>query len=208
MGSSVVFNMKGVVLLELPGPRLLLMMKANLLVPMPDLKGDAEGTLLAVVDLDMVANTLTIGIVVDYEIDPILHIRIPVEAFFDTDDPELWHVYVGKYADPVRAQVLFVFTGTGYLMLVGEGTGNPDLPPNLPKPAGFAIATGLHVSMLWGSRPARLYAELAAGFDAILGFSPLLVAGKMYARGELRLFIVSLSARADLDVRLGELPGD
>ncbi len=207
MGSSVVFNMKGIVLLELPGPRLLLMMKANLLVPMPDLKGDAEGTLLAVVDLDMVANTLTIGIVVDYEIDPILHIRIPVEAFYDTDDPELWHIYVGKYADPVRARVLFVFTGTAYLMLVGEGTGNPDLPTNLPKPAGFAIATGLHVSMLWGSRPARLYAELAAGFDAILGFSPILVAGKIYARGELRLFIVSLSARADLDVRLGELPG-
>jgi hypothetical protein len=207
MGSPVVFNMKGVFMLELPGPRLLLMMKANLLVPMPDQKGTAEGTLLAVIDLDAARETLTIGIVIDYTIDPILQIRIPVEAFFNGKKPEDWHLYLGKYPDQIRAKIFEVFSGSGYLMLAGDGQNTPDFKPDLPKPAGFAISAGLHVSMVWGSKSIGLYAELAAGFDAVLGFSPLLVAGDIYARGELRLFIISISASAKLTVRLGQPPG-
>ena len=208
MGSSVVFNMKGVVMLELPGPRLLLMMKANLLVPMPEMKTTAEGTLLAVIDLDVGRETLTIGLVIDYTIDPILQIRIPVEAFFSGQEPEDWHVYLGQYPDQIRAKIFEVFTGSGYLMLAGDGQSAPGFKDSLPKPAGFVISAGLHVSMVWGSKSIGLYAELAAGFDAILGFSPLLVAGELYARGELKLFIISISASATLNVRLGELPDD
>ncbi|MBE2319355.1 hypothetical protein DVA67_025490 [Solirubrobacter sp. CPCC 204708] len=209
MGSSIVFNMKGMVLLELPGPRLLLMMKANLLVPMPELETEAEGTLLAVVDLDVGRETLTIGLVIDYTIDPILKLRIPVEAFFDGKEPQNWHLYLGQYPDPIRAEIFEVFKGSGYLMLVGDGKNSADdFMPELPVPHGFAISAGLHVSMVWGSKSVGLYAELAAGFDAILGFSPLLVAGILYGRGELRLFIVSISASAELNVRLGELPDD
>ena len=208
MGSSIVFNMKGVVLLELPGPRLLLMMKANVLFPMPELEGSGEGTLLAVVDLDVGRSTLTIGLTIDFTVKPLIEIKIPVEAFFDGTDSTNWHLYLGKYEDQIRANIFGTFNGSGYLMLMGDGSKLPsDLAPSLPHPAGFAISTGLHVSMLWGSKAVGLYAELAAGFDAVLGFSPLLVAGTIYARGELRLFIIWLSAHAKLDVRLGELPG-
>jgi large repetitive protein len=207
MGSSIVFNMKGVVLVELPGPRLLLMMKANLLMPMPKLKATAEGTMLAVLDIDAGRETLTIGIVIDFTIKPILELRIPIEAFFNGNQPEDWHVYLGQYPDQIRAKIFEVFSGSGYLMLAGDGLTAPGFKPSLPKPAGFAISTGLHVSMVWGSKSIGLYAELAAGFDAILGFSPLLVAGELYGRGELRLFIISISASATLNVRLGELPG-
>lgn len=210
MGSDIIFNLKGMLLLELPGPRILLMMKAKLLMPAPKpVKGNAEGLLLAVVDLNVAEHSLTIGIVIDFSIAPLLELRIPVEALFDTDTPEQWHIFIGKYPDPIRAKILQVFTGTGYLMLVGDAQHDaPNLSPDLPGTTGFVIATGLHVSMLWGSKSIGLYAELAAGFDAMLGFSPLLVAGKLYLRGELRLFIISISAHAELDVRLGELPND
>jgi len=210
MGSDIIFNLKGMLLLELPGPRVLLMMKAKLLMPAPKpVKGNAEGVLLAVVDLNVAEHSLTIGIVIDFSIAPLLELRIPVEALFDTDTPEQWHIFIGKYPDPIRAKILQVFTGTGYLMLVGDAQHDAsNLPSTLPGTTGFVIATGLHVSMLWGSKSIGLYAELAAGFDALLGFSPLLVAGKLYLRGELRLFIISIAAHAELDVRLGELPGD
>lgn len=208
MGSPIVFNMKGVFLLELPGPRLLLMMKANVLFPMPEAKGNAEGTLLAVIDLDAARETLTIGIVIDFSVTPLLSIRIPVEAFFNGRDTDDWHLYLGSYQDPVRVTVLMVFEGSGYVMIFGGGgSPAPVLHPDLPRPAGFGISAGIHVSMFWGVRAARLYAELSAGFDAVLGFSPLLIAGRIEARGELMLFIASLSARAQLDVRLGEVPG-
>ena len=208
MGTDVILNLKGLVVLELPGPRLLLMMKANVLWPAPALKdANAEGQLLAVVDIDGAAHTLTIGIVIDFDMEPLLHIRIPIEAFFDTDEPENWYLFLGKWQDPVRAEVLCVFNGSGYLMLMGDGDAHAaDLSPALDVPDGFVIAAGIHVSMVWGAKPARLYAQLAAGFDVIVGFSPLTVAGKLYARGELVLFVVSLSASAELDVRLGELP--
>ena len=110
MGSSIIFNMKGVVLLELPGPRLLLMMKADLLAVMPDLKdANAEGTFLAVIDLDMGRGTLTIGISVDFAIKPLLEINIPVEAFFNFHDTKDWHLYLGRFVDQIHAKILEVF---------------------------------------------------------------------------------------------------
>ena len=211
MGSSVIFNLKGVLLLELPGPRLLLVMKANLLAVLPDLKGSAEGTFLAVIDLDMGRGTLTIGISIQFDIKPLLEIRIPVEAFFNFNDTQDWHLYLGRFIDQIHAKIFEVFEGSGYLMLSGKGFGNgptdEKIAGGLPVPvSGFAISTGLHVSIVWGSKNIGLYAEVAAGFDAVLGFDPFLLAGKLYLRGTLHLFIIDLSAWADLTVEIGELP--
>ncbi len=207
MGSSVIFNLKGMFILELPGPRLLLMMRANLLAVLPQLKGTAEGTFLAVIDLDMGRGTLTIGISIEFDIKPLLEIRIPVEAFFNFHDAKDWHLYLGRYVDPIHAKILEVFEGSGYLMLSGKGFAPGDLSSELPTPiGGFAIATGLHVSILWGSKSAGLYVEVAAGFDAVLGFDPFRLAGILYLRGSLHLFIIDISAWAKLSVDIGEKP--
>jgi hypothetical protein len=199
MGTSLIFNMKGVVLLELPGPRLLLMMKANVLAVIPKLKSDAEGTFLAVVDLDFGRGTLTIGLEIDFDVDPLLEIKIPVEAFFDFNDTSNWHLYLGRYIAQVQAKVLQVFDASGYLMLSGSGISGI---PNLPAVTGFSIATGLHVSFTWGGGP--LYAQLAAGFDAVVGFTPFRMAGILVVRGTLHLFILDISAWAELDVDVGD----
>jgi len=207
MGSSFIFNLKGVVLLELPGPRLLLMMRADLLKVMPELQGTAEGTFLAVIDLDMGRGTLTIGLSIDFAIRPLLEIKIPVEAFFNFNNRKDWYLYLGRYVDQIHAKILEVFEGSGYLMLSGKGFEAGDLKSDLPVPVkGFAIATGLHVSFVWGSKKIRLYAELAAGFDAVLGFDPFRLTGILYVRGTLHLFIIDISAWANLTVDIGELP--
>ncbi len=201
MGSSVIFNLKGVILLELPGPRLLLMMKAKLLAVIPELQSNAEGVFLAVIDLDFGRGTLTIGLAIDFDIDPLLTIKIPVEAFFNFNDTSDWHLFLGQYANQIQATVLQVFDASGYLMLSGNG-----IPAHggLPEVYGFSIATGLHVSFTWGGGP--LYARLSAGFDAVLGFSPFRVAGILTVRGSLHLFIIDISAYADLSVDLGSDP--
>jgi hypothetical protein len=201
MGLSVIFNLKGVVLLELPGPRLLLMMKANLLMPMPQRVGPVEGLLFAVIDLDMGRGTLTIGISIQFKVKPLLRIQIPVEAFFNTNDIPDWHLYLGRYDKPIQADILEVFEGTGYLMISGNGI---PAHASLPQVGGFSIGVGLHVSFVWGSKSAGLYAELAAGFDAAVGFDPFRFAGILYVRGELHLFIISISAWANLQVDMGE----
>lgn len=202
VGTSVLLNLKGVLLLELPGPRILLLMKARMLQTMPAL-GDknAEGNLLAVIDVDAAKGTLTVGLVADYTIDPLIKLRLPVEAFFNLGDSKDWHLYLGRYDDPVHASLFGVIEGSGYLMLSGNG-----IPAhgNLPAVQGFSIGTGLYASFTWGSVPARLYARIAGGFDAVVGFEPFRLSGTMEVRGELRLFIVSISAWARLTINSGE----
>ena len=202
VGTSVLLNLKGVLLLELPGPRILLLMKARMLQAMPAL-GDknAEGNLLAVIDVDAAKGTLTIGLVADYTIDPLIQLRLPVEAFFNLGDSKDWHLYLGRYDDPVQASLFGVVEGSGYLMLSGNG-----IPAHgsLPAVQGFSIGTGLYASFTWGSVPARLYARIAGGFEAVVGFEPFRLSGTMEVRGELRLFIVSISAWARLTIDSGE----
>ena len=199
MGSSTLFNLKGVVLLELPGPRLLLMMKANILKPMLAVDDTAEGLFLAVIDLDLGRRTLTIGLSAEYKVDPLIRIFVPAESFFDFDDSKNWYVNLGSYQAPAHANILGIFDGTGYLMISGNGLQNGSL-----QAQGLAVGMGLKVSILWGSKSVGLYVSGAAGFDAIIGFDPFTVAGTMYLNGGLRLFIVTIGVSANLSVFIGE----
>ena len=187
----------------MPGPRLLLIMKADVLSLPPVLDSNQSATFLAVLDIDFGRGTITIGIVAAYEIERILKIRVPITAFFDARQPEAWLVDLGSYHDRVTVEVLDVISGSGYLMVHGDGISLPTDPP-LVVPNGIAVATGFHLqAVLMGSKSAGLYLEVAAGFDAILGLDPFYLGGIIYVRGELRLWIVGISASAKLVVQVG-----
>ncbi|WP_299046105.1 hypothetical protein [uncultured Tateyamaria sp.] len=219
MGSPIIFNVKGMFLLELPGPRVLLVVKANLLAVLPALKDkNAEGTFLCVIDLDFGRGTLTIGISIDFTIDPLVEIKIPIEAFFNLKDGKFWHIYLGSFEGsdlqgnplpgPIRASILGAFDGSGYVMFSGHGIPSYQPPgnnlPALSQVNGFGIAAGLEVSIIWGNTSINLYLKVTAGFNAIIGFQPFYVGGLLYLRGELKLFIISLSASAALSAQVGE----
>ena len=197
-----IVHLKGIVLIEVPGPRLLFVLKADLIKAPPALKSNQSATFLAVLDLDFGRGTITIGVVAAYEIESILTVRVPVTAFFSTQQVQNWFVDLGTYTDRVTVSVLDVITGSGYLMIHGNGVAIPGLPA---VSSGLGIATGFHISaVLMGSKSIGLYLEVAAGFDAIVGFDPFFIAGKIYARGELRLFIISIGASAELTVMVGK----
>ena len=196
-----VLHLKGIILIEIPGPRLLLVMQADVLKLPPVLGSTQRATFLAVLDIDFGAGTITIAIVADYSIEKILEIHVPVTAFFDQRVPESWLVELGSYDDRVTVEVLDVFRATGYLMVHGDRI---KIPP-LPEATGLSVAVGFHFqTVLLGSKAARLYVEAAAGFDAILGLDPFFLAGKVYVRGELRLFIVSIGVSAELTLLVGK----
>lgn len=196
-----VIHLKGIVLIEVPGPRLMLVMKADVLKMPPVLKSQSNATFLAVLDLDFGRGTITIGIVAEYSIVSLLHIRVPVTAFFDTQHVEQWYVDLGTFTEPVTVSVLDVFSGVGYLMVHGDGMAHPRLPI---VSTGLTIAVGFHLTaVLMGSKSVGLYLEVAAGFDAIVSFEPFAIGGLIYVRGELRLWIVSVAASAELTVLVG-----
>lgn len=197
-----VLHLKGIILIEVPGPRLLLVMQADVLKAPPVLNSTQSATFLAVLDIDFGRGTITLGIVASYQIQAILRIHVPVTAFFDTQHPERWLVDLGTYEDRVTVSVLEVITGSGYLMVHGDGL--PQIPGLPQVTSGVAIATGFHLqAVLMGSKPARLYVEVAAGFDAILGFDPFFLGGRIYIRGELMLFVVSIGVSAELTLLVG-----
>lgn len=196
-------HLKGMLLVEIPGPRLLLIMKADVLSLPPVLGAEQSATFLAVLDLDLARGTLTIAIVAEYTIVEILHIRVPVTAFFPLEGAtNTWFIDLGSFDDPVRVSILGVFEGTGYLMIHGAGIDHPTLGV---QTHGLTIATGFHLrQVLMGSTDIGLYLLATAGFDALMAFEPMFLAGRIYVSGELRLFIVSIGASAELQVRVGQ----
>jgi large repetitive protein len=193
---GTVLNLKGMLVLELPGPRVLLLVKANVLSQRPSTGGTQTGALFAVVDVS--PQRILIGIQFEYEIKDVLELLVPIEAGFFYDPPafppEHFYVDVGTIARPITARVLQLFEATAYFMVRGNGV--PDFP--LGPLQGFSIATGFRVSVTWGDTSIGLYLRVALGFDAGIGFAPLFFAGIVYLEGELRLFVVSLAARAEL----------
>jgi len=206
MEGGVILNLDGTLLLELPGPRLLIMMNARLLTPPPSV--DALGTsggILAVIEIT--PEHFLIGILVEWDIEHFITIRIPVEAFFPyPPNSKKWHIYLGKRGDiadgkPIEVNVLGLVKGTGYLMFKGDG-----LPAykTLPEIKGFAIGLGAGASFVWGNVDAGLYLRIGGGVDAVIGFDPFLLGGLLTVNGELRLFIISIGAYAELTVIVAE----
>lgn len=198
-GGTIV-NIKGLLAVELPGPRVVLFVKANLLKKRRPTREPSTGALFAVVDIS--PQRVLIGIQIEYEIEGILELHIPAEAGFFYDPPafppEHFYLDVGTISAPATARVFDLFDATAYLMVHGDGI--PDFPLVPGGLRGFSLATGFKVSVVWGDTDIGLYLRAAGGFDAGVGFAPFFFAGKVYFDGSLHLFIVSIDAHAELTI--------
>ncbi len=200
MEGGVIINMDGTLILELPGPRIAVVMNMRIISPPPsvDQMGNSGG-ILAIIEIT--PDHLLIGAILNYNIESLIKIEVPVESFFNFHDASDWHYYLGQRSNPVSVSVLDIIKATGYLMLKGNGL--DALPErNLPAVTGFAIGAGAAASFTWGDTDIGLYLRVAGGFDAVIGFDPFLLAGEFSLSGELRLFIVSVGASAELDIQV------
>lgn len=192
-------NTKGLVMIELPGPRLVLVMRAQVLTPKPALKatGDAGTGILAVMEISDKA--LTIGIVARHEIPFLLEIVAPADARFDFEDPRRWSLDLGRF-DGQRVSVRFMrsIRADGYLMLHGD-----DLPATpVGRLPGPATITGIRAALTWGPQEIGLFMRVAAQADVGLSFDPVLLIGGMALEGELHLFVASLGVKAEAQFRI------
>ena len=219
MDAGFVLNVKGMLIFELPGPRILLVMKANIIKVRPPREGNVSATILAVIDVDLGRNRITIGLTFDYAVAPLLKIHVPVRAIFPFNDLEHFAIDAGSWYAPASVEFFQLFTARGYFMIRGKGIPDSGSPAdnydagqgNFPLPSplgGFAIMTGVSVSFVWGSKSSGLYLSVGAAIDVGLGFSPVMFAGDLRLWGELHLWVVSVEASAKLDVIAGQKDGD
>lgn len=212
MDAGFTLNVKGMLIFEMPGPRILLVMKAKIIWIRPPREGNPTATILAVIDIDLGRGRITIGLTFDYEIKPLLSIHLPVRAIFPFDDLPHFAIDVGTWYNAATVTFFDLFKARGYFMVRGKGlpdseydAGNESTFPLLPL-GGFAIATGVSVSFLWGNRSSGLYLSVGASVDVGIGFSPIMFNGKLRLWGELHLWVIGIEASAQLTVIAGQVP--
>lgn len=213
MEGGYLINLDGTLLLELPGPRLLIMMNARIVSPPPSVgELGMSGGILAVIEIT--PEHFLIGVLISWEIESLVKIVIPIEAVFPFGaDRQKWHIYLGArpdYGQQVEVDVLGIVKGTGYLMFKGDGLKAYTVQrAQLPAIKGFGIGLGVGASFTWGSVDAGLYLRVGGGMDAVIGFEPFTLAGTIWVAGELRLWIISIGADAQLTVIVAETsPGN
>lgn len=192
-------SLRGTLMLELPGPRILVCVNLKALqIPPDNTSPTVETDMLGVLDIDIAASKLTLGVLVNLEVQSLLEIRIPIELYFNWSQSSDWHLHLGRFDAPATCKILGIVDGGGYLMLQG---GDLDIPIEYGPPialGGPAVAAGVFATMVWGSKPAGLYLEVFARADLGFGFSPFHAVGLFYLRGTLHLWIIELEASAYL----------
>ena len=208
MEGGYLINLDGTFLLELPGPRVLIMMNARIVSPPPSV-GELGMTVGILAVIEITPEHFLIGVLISWEVQSLVKIVIPIEAMFPFGaNAGDWHIYLGArrdYGQPVEVDVLGIVKGSGYLMFRGNGlnaynTGHAQLPAL----TGFAIGLGVAASITWGDVDSGLYIKVGGGMDAVVGFKPFTLMGNIYVAGELRLWIVSVGADASLTVVVAE----
>ena len=196
-------NLRGMLVLELPGPRILVFVKVTIVGKLESLKpaADLDIGILGVIDLDFAQHRITVGIIVDLEIKEIVAVSLPIELFFDLQNLANWHLFVGTFSAPATAMVLGIVKGTGYQMISGSDIANWPGYGTTRTLNGIAFAVGIGASVVFGDEGIGLYLKVSARADIAVTFSPRLhLVGRVQLDGELRLFIISIGAHGKLDV--------
>lgn len=211
---GILINFQGMFVLELPGPRILIMVKIRMISAPPKV-GDNPNQLsvgiIGIIDLDFGKGTVTVGVMINFEIQKLLKLAIPIEIFFNLREGDDWHFYLGTISQPASAEILNIVRGSAYFMLQGKQLVYADYGSRVPEflrdkiLPGVAIAAGIEASILLGD-PGSIYLRISVGLDVGVAFSPFIIVGTMRLEGELRLLIISIGARGEFNALISQRP--
>ena len=198
-------NLRGMVLFELPGPRLIFTVNLKFIEELdPPTPDGMDVTYLdvgvvGILDIDIGAGQITLGVMIDLEITDLISAQIPIQVFYSWNDPNTWHFWIGTIQTPVSAKILGIVRGGGYFMMGGQAI-QPFPPGSSGSLPGVAVAMGVFAGIIWGNQ-SSVYLKVAAAADFGVSFSPhLFIAGRIHVEGELGLVVISIGVSGDFDV--------
>lgn len=188
------FSAKTLIVLLIPGPVMIVEGKANFLKERKKLDENPLFRVLAVYDNR--AGTFLMNIEANYALPEdtgkVIKIRALAEAFFDFNNPQNWHLYIGQdqpEAKRIRAEILKLFEANTYFMLT-----NNDL----------AMGAWVGYDNSWKFGPLRV--ELSAWMEgrARITFKPAQAEGELTLQGDvqLRAFGVSVGLNVAAGVQV------
>ena len=153
--------------------------------------------IIGILDIDIGAGQITLGVMLDFEISQLLSVQIPIQLFYDWNDPSSWHFWIGTIQSPASAKILGIVRGGGYFMMGGQAI-QPFPPGSNTALPGVAVAMGISAAVVWGSQSAGIYLKVAASADFGVSFSPhLFILGDVHLEGSLHLLVVNIGATGD-----------
>lgn len=191
-GTTISLNAMLVVLI--PGPVILLEGKANLLKQRSDNKSE-EGAFYLLAALDGRVGTFQLNIDIRYSLEDIITVGGGLEAFFDFNNSENWHIWIGQ-KDPeakrIRAEILSLFSANTYFMID-------------PKALMFGASVGINLSESYG--PVLLRLIIKVSVDAVIFFKPFQLEGALQFLLDINLSVFGIGLRLYLEALLsGKTP--
>ena len=205
------FNLNSMLMLELPGPRILVFSKANLFKEPranEEARNELDTGVLGVLEIDVQRKEMTFAALVDLRFEKYLTIRAPLELFFTLQKLSSWHLHIGHFDNKVSATLevekLLSLKASGYFMAAGDAIENAPLLHERRDLPGFALALGVAAYVKIGSGSLYLRVDLRNYLSVSLG-DDLYAIGGVGLSGELRLFIVSIGVSSTLQLEFLKL---
>ncbi|MGH0218492.1 hypothetical protein NKY68_00185 [Sinorhizobium meliloti] len=198
--SDVLVSLNSMLVLELPGPKILVFSKLNIL-KIPQLNKNIADKLdtgfLGLLELDLEREEMTLAVLADVSFQKFFSFHAPIELFLGLSNLSKWHLYLGHFDNKIQAKldILSVvnLAASGYFMAAGDRIAKAPVPGGPQDLPGTALAMGVdaHVHIGGGS----LYLRVDLSNQLFISISKTLFAyGEARLSGELRLFIVSIGA--------------
>ena len=186
------FSGKMLLVFGFPGPFALIQGKANILKERAKLTTEEESAFRALAVLDNRAGTFLIGVDAQYKFDrngKLIDIRAGAEAFFDFDDPSLWHIYLGE-REPrekrIRAEIFRLFQANAYFMLDANE---------------LAMGAWVGFDEDWKFGPLRVEVEAWIEGNAIISWKPTHYFGELWLHGKAELSVFGFGTALTVDAR-------
>jgi hypothetical protein len=187
---------KGLLILVLPGPMLLLDARANLLRDPSALALPGSQALFnALAVYDEVRGTLELGIETHYVFPAageLIDIIGMTEAFYSFSDPRAWHVYLGQRERErrIRARILSLFDANAYVML---------------EPDRLELGAFIGYDADYRLGPARLVLQAYIEGSGLVSWRPKQLKGDLHLQGGIALTVagvgLDLQAFATVEVQ-------
>lgn len=201
VGADGLLSINTMLLVELPGPRILGFVKVN---PFEETKSNKDKKdeltfgILGVLEIDFLTNRLRVGALIDLDLADFATLQGSTDMEWTMGSLTQWHYFIGHFNRPIEVKLklgdIFNAGATGYFMAAGDkiesvpsGSGGiRDLP-------GLALALGARAYARLGKGALYLSMEMQAFLNVSLGRN-IYASGELELSGELYIFIGGIGA--------------
>ncbi len=184
MDNGFILRAKAMLVLAIPGPLIVIAGKADVLRK-PESKLVGIFNLLIIYDHDDPGILASLSF--RYDVKHLVSIYGMAELYFDFDEPNRWHFYLGTPAKPVTAKALGIFEAGAYLVI-----------------DAYKLAVGVKVfyGYNWDIGPLYIKAYIAFSGELLISWNPVYMQVTIKLIGELAVKIFGFGLSAGLSADL------